>query len=259
MYTQCPGCLTIFRVPVDALAQAHGRARCGVCRAEFDILAALSEHLPEQSDGMLPRRGPGPVPLLSLAAPRPRSGQRELFVAVDSVPEAAPAFVSAAPLPRPAPRRRRSVWRWANAALIAGLLAQAAYATRTSWLDDARVRPYLDAACARLACRLPARRDLHQIALVARDVRPHPSVAGALVISASMLNRANFVQPYPTLEITLSNLDEKRIAMRRLSPPYYLSDAAALARGLPAGGTATIDLEVVDPGKQAVAFEFKFL
>ena len=121
MYTQCPGCLTIFRVPVDALAQAHGRARCGVCRAEFDILAALSEHLPEQSDGMLPRRGPGPVPLLSLAAPRPRSGQRELFVAVDSVPEAAPAFVSAAPLPRPAPRRRRSVWHWANAALIAFL------------------------------------------------------------------------------------------------------------------------------------------
>ena len=41
MYTQCPECLTIYRIPVDALTRAHGRARCGVCRAEFDALATL--------------------------------------------------------------------------------------------------------------------------------------------------------------------------------------------------------------------------
>jgi len=139
------------------------------------------------------------------------------------------------------------------------MLAQLVYATRALWLDDARLRPWLDAACERLTCRLPPRRDVAQIALVARDVRPHPSEPGALVISATMLNRAAFVQPYPTLEITLSNLDEQRIAMRRLAPQDYLNDARALARGLPPGATATIDLEVFDPGKQAVAFEFKFL
>ena len=145
-----------------------------------------------------------------------------------------------------------------NGLLLVCLLGQAAYASRDRWLDHAALRPWLDAACERLHCRLPARRDLGQIALVARDVRPHPSVAGALMISATLQNRAHFVQAYPGLEITLSDLNERRIAMRRLAPQDYLGDAIALGRGLPPGATATIDLEVADPGKLAVAFEFRF-
>ena len=93
---------------------------------------------------------------------------------------------------------------------------------------------------------------------MSRDVRPHPSQSGALIISATLLNRAPFTQPYPIVEITLSDLDEQRIAMRRLAPQDYLVDARALARGLQPDATATIDLEVVDPGRNAVAFEFKF-
>lgn len=258
MFTQCPGCLTIYRVPVDVVAAAHGRARCGVCRIEFDTLASLAESLPSEADAMLPRRGPGPVPLLAVAATRPQSGQRDLFLELPEPAETTPGFVQRplrAPRPRPALRFLAAV----NGLLLAALLAQAAYASRGWWLNDIALRPWLDAACEHLRCRLPARRDLSQIALVARDVRPHPSVAGALMISATLQNRAGFVQPYPGLEITLSDLNERRIAMRRLVPQDYLDDAAALARGLPPGATATIDLEVADPGKLAVAFEFKFL
>ncbi|MGD9582364.1 MAG: zinc-ribbon and DUF3426 domain-containing protein [Lysobacterales bacterium] len=258
MYAQCPGCLTIYRVPVEVIAQAHGRARCGVCRIEFDILTSLAENLPGEPDAMLPRRGPGPVPLLAVAATRPKSGQRDLFVELPEPAETTPGFVQ-----RPASTPRPTApWPWltaVNVLLLLCLLGQAAYASRGLWLNDSAIRPWLDAACERLQCRLPARRDLGQIALVARDVRPHPSVAGALMISATLQNRAGFLQPYPSLEITLSDLNERRIAMRRLAPQDYLDDAAALARGLPPGATATIDLEVADPGKQAVAFEFKFL
>lgn len=46
--------------------------------------------------------------------------------------------------------------------------------------------------------------------------------------------------------------------MRRVAPQDYLVDARALARGLAPNATATIDLEVQDPGRNAVAFEFKF-
>lgn len=257
MYAQCPGCLTIYRVPVAVIAQAHGRARCGVCRIEFDILTSLAETLPGEPDAMLPRRGPGPVPLLAVAATRPQSGQRDLFVELPEPAETAPGFVRS---PAVAPRAGTPVRLVAvlNGLLLLSLLTQSAYASRSLWLNDSVIRPWLDAACEQLHCRLPARRDLGQIALVARDVRPHPSVAGALMISATLQNRAAFIQPYPGLEITLSDLNERRIAMRRLAPEDYLDDAAALARGLPPGATATIDLEVADPGKQAVAFEFRF-
>jgi predicted Zn finger-like uncharacterized protein len=261
MYTQCPGCLSLFAVTMDHLIQGRGRARCGSCRTEFDVLASLSDDVPQPPDTMLTRHLPGEMPLLRVSAGKPKAGQRDLFTQVEPTAEEAvkqPSFtvrnerVSAKP-------RVSSVWRYANLALVLFMLAQLTYATRGVWLDDARIRPWLDAACERLSCRLPPRRDVAQIALVARDVRPHPSETGALVISATMLNRAAFSQPYPPLEITLSNLDEQRIAMRRLAPQDYLNDARALVRGLPAGATATIDLEVFDPGKQAVAFEFKFL
>ncbi len=269
MYTQCPGCLSLYPLSLETLIEGRGRAICAACRTEFDVLASLSESLPEPPDTMLTRHRPGITPTLVTLASKPRAGQRDLFASSQALGAelieeetpailAEPSFGARRERRPPAPGNVR-LWRYANLLLVALLLAQFVYASRDFWLDSGRVRPYLDAACERLGCRLPARRDVAQIALVARDVRPHPSEPGALMISATMLNRAGFVQPYPTLEITLSNLDEQRIAMRRLAPQDYLNDARLLARGLPAGATATIDLEVFDPGKQAVAFEFKFL
>ena len=38
----------------------------------------------------------------------------------------------------------------------------------------------------------------------------------------------------------------------------YLGDTRAIATGLAPGATAALVFEVADPGKNAVAFEFKF-
>ena len=46
--------------------------------------------------------------------------------------------------------------------------------------------------------------------------------------------------------------------MRRLQPGEYLDDDRALRRGLMPGATAVLVLELGDPGKKAVAFEFDF-
>ena len=98
-----------------------------------------------------------------------------------------------------------------------------------------------------------------RIALMARDVRPHPSVLHALIISATLATQAPFAQSYPVVEITLSDVDQRRIAMRRFRPDEYLGDSAAIRRGFGAGATTTFSLEVEDPGRDAVAFEFRFL
>jgi predicted Zn finger-like uncharacterized protein len=49
MYSQCPECLTRFRVPAAALRAAHGTVRCGRCGSAFDALPRLSDTL--QVDG----------------------------------------------------------------------------------------------------------------------------------------------------------------------------------------------------------------
>lgn len=48
MYSQCPDCLTRFRVTADALRAARGTVRCGQCGAAFDALARLSDSLPDR-------------------------------------------------------------------------------------------------------------------------------------------------------------------------------------------------------------------
>lgn len=59
MYSQCPECLTRFRVSAAALRAAHGTVRCGRCGSAFDALPHLSDTL--QVDGPGPESGE-PVP-----------------------------------------------------------------------------------------------------------------------------------------------------------------------------------------------------
>ena len=266
MYAQCPECLTIYKLRADALAAARGRARCGSCGAEFDTLATLTDELPPEPFNTLKRR-PASAPLVQLNMPaaRPPSQQRELFVAFDdarahreaSAPP--PSFARASARAAAAAAPAGLGWVGGSLALLLLLVAQLAWAWREPLLADPRVLAAASATCERLGCTLPAVADRSRILLMARDVRPHPSVPHALIISATLSNDAPFAQPYPTVEITLSDVNEKRIALRRFAPAEYVGDLRALARGLPAGGTASLSLEVEDPGNNAVAFEFRFL
>ena len=160
---------------------------------------------------------------------------------------------------RGARRRRNSgFWLAACGVLLLTLGAQIAWSQRTQWIDDARVRGVLDPLCARLSCRLPLRHDGSTLELLSRDIQPHPSVPGALIISATLRNDAPFAQAYPTVEVSLSDLDDKPVAMRRFQPRDYLADTRAIRQGIAAGASASLVFEVADPGRNAVAFEFKF-
>lgn len=150
-------------------------------------------------------------------------------------------------------------WWFGSLLLALALGGQIAWAERARLLEDERVRPWLDRFCDRFACRLPMRSAVDSIRLVSREVRPHPEAPSALMISASMVNDAAFTQRFPVVEVTLSNLGERAIARRRFQPGEYLAEAASIDRGFSAGATAPLVFEVADPGREAVAFEFRFL
>jgi len=271
MYTQCPECLTVYKVGANILSEGHGSARCGHCAAVFDTLRSLTEQLPGDPFQQLERRGNNEAPpQLTVPALRPtrnppaqsQQPQSSLFDPDErqrGTPPRRPHTPAFARAHRSAPRARSWPWALGTCALLLSLLAELAYAGRAELLDDARVRPLLDRACATFGCRLPLRRDPLQLHLLSRDIRPHPSVPNALIISATLRNDADFAQAFPAVEITLSDLDENRIAMRRFQPQDYLGDSRSLGGGMAPGATAALVFEVADPGKNAVAFEFKFL
>jgi predicted Zn finger-like uncharacterized protein len=263
MYAQCPECLTIYKLGVRELASAHGSVHCGHCNAVFDALRTLTEHLPPEPVHTLASHPPPDAPpRLTVPALRPQPAPHTLLFDPD---ERRSRAASRGPLPtfarsrsvRPPPRQWP--WRVGAALLLLSLGGQIGYAERATLLDDARVRPWLDRFCAEFHCRLPLRHDPSRLALLSREIRPHPSVPNALIISATLRNDAPFAQAFPAVEITLSDLDENRVAMRRFAPQEYLGDSRSIVNGLAPGATAALVFEVVDPGKNAVAFEFKFL
>lgn len=262
MYAQCPECLTIFSLGTNELGAARGRVRCAHCNAVFDALLTLCERLPPEPIHKLQRHAEQITPpQLDVPVFRPNGGaQRALFFDPDERPRASER-ASGPPLFARRSRHATTGSRWwllANFLLALTLGAEIAWAERARWIDHPRARALLDGVCATVPCRLPLRRDRDLLHLASRDIRPHPSVAGALIISATLHNAADFTQPFPVVEITLSDLDEQRVAMRRFQPLEYVADADTLAGGLGPAANAAIVFEVADPGKDAVAFEFRF-
>jgi predicted Zn finger-like uncharacterized protein len=264
MYTQCPDCLTVYKLDAALLVPACGCVRCSHCHIVFNGLGTLSEQLPAEPFTHLPVHAlDDEPPLLDRAVFRPRP------VAPPPVEEvAAPTatneedFGQLVFTPKFAQKRRRSYvglgWTLVCVVLLLGLGVQVAWAERESLVADATVGPLLRSACETLGCRLPLVQDTTKLRLLARDVQAHPSVPGALLITASVRNDAIFAQPYPVVTITLADIDGKRLAMRRFRPVDYVGDGVTRERGLPPGATSALVFEVQDPGQHAVAFEFGF-
>ena len=66
MYTQCPECLTIYKIGADLLGAGRGSVRCGHCAATFDALRTLTEALPEDAYELPSHRVEDLAPQLSV-------------------------------------------------------------------------------------------------------------------------------------------------------------------------------------------------
>lgn len=156
---------------------------------------------------------------------------------------------------------RRSVvatlaWSLAILLLLATLGVQYLYINRATLIHQAELRPLLELLCEHAACNLPPQRDLAALTLLERDIRSHDQYQGALTISATLQNRAPFAQPFPAVEVVMRDLGGKVVAARRFLPKEYL--AGPVPALLEPQATAQLTLDVVDPGAEAVGFEFTF-
>jgi predicted Zn finger-like uncharacterized protein len=274
MYTQCPECLTVYKLEAEALVPACGCVRCSHCDAVFNALGTLAAQLPPEpftrlEEHALDREPPSadvavfrPRPPATIEPP-PVDGEDETVAVADADEGGVGEDFSQLTFTPKFARTRHRSWRTAAwitvcVALLLGLGAQLAWAKRDSLIADATIGPILAASCALVGCHLPLVSAPSQLRLMARDVEQHPSVRDGLLITASVRNDAAFAQPYPVVTIVLSDANGQRLAMRRFQPGDYVGDVDARQRGLPGGATTAMVFEVQDPGQRAVAFAFSF-
>ncbi len=169
---------------------------------------------------------------------------------------AGPSFLPA----RPRASRAAASRRWLPAAAIAALALllglQVLLADRARLAADAQWRPLVVSLCGAFGCEVPAWREPAAFTLLAREVRPHPQVPGALRVDAVFRNDARWPQPWPRLLLTLSDIEGRPVAARAFDAREYLAEPAAAL--LDSGGTARIRIDLREPAAATVSYSFDF-
>ncbi len=257
MYAQCPNCQTVFDVADEDLAAADGMVCCGVCEHVFKATDQVIDNLPDASATAEAEAAPAVAEAAADATEEFDPDAAAAAPAEDFARSLAEAELRASQ----EPAKRRSVvgtlfWSLATLVLFAGLGLQAVYALRGDLADNPTFAPVVEALCDVVHCSMPVRRDLDKVVLQDRDVRSDPGHPGTLLITAKLVNQAQYPQPFPLLRLTLSDYNGTVLAARDFKPAEYLADARG-ATEMPSDQPFVLRLEVADPGKNASAFQFQ--
>jgi hypothetical protein len=152
-----------------------------------------------------------------------------------------------------------TLWSIGSILLMVVFLVQTVYFKHNDLARVTLLRPWVEKFCGLMSCELGLPSDVRRLELVSQDIRSHPKVKSALLVTTTIINNAPFTQSYPGLQITFSDLNGQRVAMRRFAPNEYLTKDMMQETGMPPNTPIQVELEMMDPGSNAVNFEFDFI
>ena len=256
MQAECPNCHTLFRVTEAQLDMAEGMVRCGFCKQVFN--ARAEDDVSE--DKQQPIRSAAQIPDDDLTPDLVSPDNEPKIDAItadeydDLAADDSDAFSSA----RSYSTAATVAWSVAILALIASLAVEYIWFNHPELLQGQSYQPLTKKLCAVTDCTHLQKRDPSQIEMISRNVYSHPNEQDALMISTTLVNYASFAQPYPDVQIDFSNVRGKLIASRRFRPEEYLQLDKDQIGVIEPGTQFAFGLEISDPGREAITFEFSF-
>jgi predicted Zn finger-like uncharacterized protein len=152
----------------------------------------------------------------------------------------------------------RLFWTLGVILLILVAIGQSSWLGRQQLMRYSEGRALLGTICAVTGCAVPARSAPKQIRVLNRSIISHPDVDNALQINLTFVNRAEFPQPLPLLDIVLYNLEKKPVVHRRFAPVEYLETEPDKEQLLQPGQAMEVEMVVEDPGKDVTGFKLDF-
>ena len=281
MYTHCPHCDTFFRVTSNQLKSAEGNVRCGRCFGTFNALKHLVDEPPEKSKEA--PNAPAPVkpqkpPAVEKTTPKTGAEKNENLIEEEieiTTPDTLVSEKNSTDLKRDHSQQliesiqeqhsgktggtRGLLWSLASIPLLLLLAGQYAYFNLDSLSQNTSLRPALNIVCSIATCDVPLLKAPQMVKLTQRDIRIHDTNKDVLVVKAMIQNNADFAQPFPLMQLLMQDITGHLMTGRRFTPEEYLADKSTnISGGIDPEQTHAILLELVDPGKEAVGFEFEF-
>ncbi|USE35296.1 DUF3426 domain-containing protein [Endozoicomonas sp. SCSIO W0465] len=155
-------------------------------------------------------------------------------------------------------RRKRTYWSVAACTLLVLLTLQFAWFNRNTLSLNPALRPAYAMTCNLLSCILPPMVNINAIKSVDLVVRSHPDQNNALQVDAVIINEAGHSQPFPNLNLTFADINGRLVASRTFTPSEYLGGELAGSNEMPKAQPVRLELEIIDPGEQAVNYRLTF-
>ena len=139
--------------------------------------------------------------------------------------------------------------------LIGLLCLQLISVAKISWVPE-KIR---DQACRWIICVENVPRAVYKIEVLNRSIYTHPNEDNALMVTVTIINRAEFAQPYPIIQLRFLNVTGDVIAARQFGANHYLHSRWQPDKLMEANAPLSIQLEVEDVGEEVVSYDFDFL
>lgn len=156
--------------------------------------------------------------------------------------------------------KSRLAWPWYVAIMALGLLlgVQLLLSQRHELAASERWRPWVVGLCDVMSCEVPAWREPRAFTMLDRSVQPDPAMPGVLAVEANFRNDARWPQPWPTLVLSLSDVEGREVGLRVFAPSEYRGANAGSDELLAPGQTGMVRLQIREPSPRIVAFTFDF-
>jgi predicted Zn finger-like uncharacterized protein len=287
MKTRCPDCQTVFRVTPEQLKARAGKVRCGHCQAVFDALdALLDEERPhpvadtrpeiqsvpefqetaheifletqEAEESELPPLHDAPEELEepdTPGEPREPSGPLEIGLVLPRETSEIPGYskwaegVMAPPLALSAEKPSHRPFWLVAVGLALALVGQVVFHFRGELaISLPSLRPALETFSRALDSPLPLPRHVGRVSIATSDLQTDATRGNLLVLNTTLRNNAPYGQAYPSLELSLTDMQDTVIARRIFSPQDYLPARTATDPAFPGNSGVTVRLwiEAVD-------------
>lgn len=256
--TRCPACATRFNVSESQLEARDGLARCGRCETVFnarehllpdepspqlslpidegatsgdtDINLAVQPDNNEQGESYIAAEPvepvehamatpSGPVPVVDVSGlEEPPATLAQQVAFHDTEPEGESAVAPG--------RMRRALAFVFGLMLFLLLLAQASYFFRDELaLRLPGLKPLLVQLCEPLACAITLPHDAELLAIISSELEADATHPGVFTLHVILRNNAPHVQALPSLELTLTDVNDQALARRVFAPADYLQEA----------------------------------